>query len=326
MMRTRGQYIAVFQKISSPAVLVVLVGCLLVIDQCCSGTIIVDAAIPTSRQHVAGFLVPVPGGKKKTITSTLKKDGSSQNRPAFFVTERRVSPQKRNALALAAEAESASIMGVKEKLVQVESSTDRGRSVQGGEGEYKSIEALLEELESYNQYTEPTRSAYTGGSWTVGYTTAPPPSNGQLGPFRGIAMQVIDMEDKTYKNVLLVPPNDWLKASLDATWEEWDGELVQDNGDQKWKAPTTTTAAQKGATEKDDTVQDYGATCWRVTFEKLTISIFGTPIFTKLFENGTQRIWRTTYLDENTRIVRAGRTGSSNDEIPFYMTRTKKSD
>jgi hypothetical protein len=69
-----------------------------------------------------------------------------------------------------------------------------------------------------------------------------------------------------------------------------------------------------------DPNQDYGATSWVVTFESITIKLFGVPIVSQKFKN-TKRVWRTTYVDENTRIVRAGRTGQPKDEMFFYMTR-----
>ena len=64
-----------------------------------------------------------------------------------------------------------------------------------------------------------------------------------------------------------------------------------------------------------------GGSCWKVTFQSLTIRLFGRiPLFTQKFQN-TERIWRTTYCDDDTRIVRAGRTGRQDDEMLFYMTR-----
>eukprot|EP00978_Attheya_sp_CCMP212_P000224 scaffold430_cov49-Attheya_sp.AAC.2 len=156
---------------------------------------------------------------------------------------------------------------IKERLEEFVASTNRGRSVTDQDGE--SVEQLLKELDSCNEYKEPTRSPLTAGSWTVGYTTAPPPSNGQLGPFMGIAQQEINLDDKTYKNILIVPPNEWLKASLDAIWEEWDGELIQDDAASiaKW----TGKEVKQGSTNDDSngnketnsgtpTKVDYGAT------------------------------------------------------------------
>ena len=70
---------------------------------------------------------------------------------------------------------------------------------------------------------------------------------------------------------------------------------------------------------------DYGASNWLVTFQSLSIKFLGVQLFEKKFD-ATQRVWRTTYVDDQTRIVRAGRTGRKEDELVFYMTRAKDSD
>jgi hypothetical protein len=115
------------------------------------------------------------------------------------------------------------------------------------------------------------------------------------------------LDDGTYRNLLSVPPNDWLTASLDATWAEWDGVYLDDDDDDD-------------ATEVSNASQNAGGSCWKVTFQSLTIRLFGIPLFTKIFD-GVERVWRTTYVDDKTRIVRAGRTGREDDEMFFYMTR-----
>ena len=143
------------------------------------------------------------------------------------------------------------------------------------------------------------------GSWIVDYTTAPPPSNGQLGPFKGIARQVVSLQDGTYRNLLSFPPNDWLTASLDATYTEWDGVYLDED-------PSQETGVVSG--------DDVGGSCWKVTFQNLTIRLFGIPLVSKDFDN-VKRVWRTTYVDDTTRLVRAGRTGRQDDEMMFYMTR-----
>eukprot|EP00957_Ditylum_brightwellii_P211853 15366677-Ditylum_brightwellii.AAC.1 len=190
------------------------------------------------------------------------------------------------------------------------------------------------------------------GKWKVEYTTAPPPSNGQLGPFVGIARQVIDLDTKRYSNLLIVDPNEWLSATLDATWEEWDGVFLEKVGGFDGDNATSSSTILEGREEeeqKDDNQKkddspfgavlnwfrqstdtkestsiskkpDYGATSWRVTFDSLTIRFFGIPIVTKKFEN-TARVWRMSYLDDDTRVVRAGQTGKSEDDVVFYMTR-----
>ena len=188
-------------------------------------------------------------------------------------------------------------------------STDRGRKVSSEERE--ELETYFRELESRCTLPAPARSPFVQGSWSVEYTDASAPSNGQLGPFAGFAYQVVDLESGRYANVLKVPPNDWLTATLEATWKEWDGVLIQDDSNH---------SNELTVSETPDRNQDYGATSWVVTFESLTIKIFGFPVLSQKFKN-TKRVWRTTYVDENTRIVRAGRTGEKTDEMLFYMTR-----
>ena len=193
-------------------------------------------------------------------------------------------------------------------------STERGRKVSPEKRE--ELEAYFREIESLCKFPAPARSPFVQGNWLVEYTDASAPSNGQLGPFAGVAYQAVDLESGRYANILKVPPNDWLTATLEATWEEWDGIVIQDDSDNSVKSTTA-----GGVSESPDRNEDYGATSWVVTFESLTIKVFGFPVLSQKFKN-TKRVWRTTYVDENTRIVRAGRTGEKKDEMLFYMTRT----
>jgi hypothetical protein len=191
-------------------------------------------------------------------------------------------------------------------------STDRGRKVSTTQRE--ELETYFQDLEGQCTLAAPARSPFVEGSWEVEYTDAPSPSNGQLGPFAGFAYQEVDLESGRYANVLKVPPNDWLSATLEATWIEWDGVLIKDDREKS----SEETAAPAVVPD-----QDYGATSWVVTFESLTIKLFGIPVVSQKFNN-VKRVWRTTYVDENTRIVRAGRTGEYKDEMFFYMTRNKE--
>lgn len=202
--------------------------------------------------------------------------------------------------ATSVSANDANVVAMKQSLSAMVASTDRGRSITPQQ--QQQVEKSLQQLEATCTLKAPANSPLVDGSWIVDYTTAPPPSNGQLGPFKGIARQVVSLEDGTYRNLLTVPPNDWLTASLDATWTEWDGIYLDE------KSP------------EQDTTPDIGGSCWKVTFESLTIRLFALALFTQEFDN-TQRIWRTTYVDDETRIVRAGRTGRQDDEMTFYMTR-----
>lgn len=166
----------------------------------------------------------------------------------------------------------------------------------------------------------PARDSRNDGAWMVRYTTAPPPSNGRLGPFDGVARQVIDLKGGRYVNELSVPPHSWLRAVLNAQWSEWDGVLLLD--DKKDVGPSSSSLpadATATATDPDPNV-DYAATGWKVDFDDISIFVGGVKLFSKKFSD-TSRIWKTTYVDDDTRIVRAGRTGIEGDEFVFYMVR-----
>jgi hypothetical protein len=171
---------------------------------------------------------------------------------------------------------------------------------------------LIEAFEESNEspIPNPHRSPLYLGDWHVYWTDCPPPSNGVLGPFKGTSSQVIGGQGE-YQNLLRVPPNNWLSATLDGVWEEWDGNLLQDGKLQE-------------ITSSPDPSIDYGANCWKVTFVELRIELFERFTLVKQkFPPGTSRVWRTTYLDDKAgvRIVRAGRTGRVEDEYVFYTKR-----
>eukprot|EP00536_Pseudo-nitzschia_multiseries_P008992 jgi/Psemu1/306220/fgenesh1_kg.241_\ len=181
------------------------------------------------------------------------------------------------------------------------------------------------------------------GNWIVEYTTAPPPSNGKLGPFVGIARQIIDLDKGTYVNYLSVPGDiekEFLSAKLEATFEEWDGTLLKDDRDENsdsgvdsdgltstepppptnWLQSSISSIFQPQSNKKSAT--DYGSDSWKVDFKTLTIKLFGYTLLQKSFDEGTSRVWKMSYLDgDGTRIVRAGRTGKDEDAMLFYMKR-----
>jgi len=173
-------------------------------------------------------------------------------------------------------------------------------------------ETWLCRLEALNANTQPNRDPAYLGDWHVWYTNAPPPSNGQLGPFQGTAAQSIeDASTRSYQNLLGVPPNDWLTATLDGVWEDWDGVYLDSNADDVTDAVAV------------DKTMDWGAAHWKVTFLRLRITLFRKfNVVDKEFPPGTSRVWRTTYLDDEIRIVRAGKTGRIEDEMVFYTKRT----
>ena len=147
-----------------------------------------------------------------------------------------------------------------------------------------------------------------------------------------MAKQVIDLQKGTYKNELYVggsgadeDQNAWLSAVLEATWKEWDGVYLDDNddssNDENDGEASDTSSNTNTASSTPPAIIDHGATTWRVDFVSLTLSIFQVPIFTQTFQEGTARTWKMTYLDEDTRIVRAGKTGRGEDDWIFYMRR-----
>ena len=129
--------------------------------------------------------------------------------------------------------ENETINDLKSKIRTEIAPTKRGLSTTTTQSQ--NIETLIQSLESKCPLSEPARSPLMGGSWIVDYTTAPPPSNGKLGPFVGFARQRIDLDKRTYVNYLSVPGDDldkeWLSAKLVATFEEWDGKFLQDDRD-----------------------------------------------------------------------------------------------
>lgn len=178
----------------------------------------------------------------------------------------------------------------------------------------ESLEPVFAQIEAHNSNAEPNRSPLYKGIWHVWYTNCPPPSNGKLGPFQGSAEQdITPVGSNTYNNILRLPShsgdNEWLTVVLRGIWEDWNGIELDSDSD------------VLGSKTED---MDWGAAFWKVTFKKLEFSLFGNQFASIDFPPDTARIWRTTYLDETTRIVRAGRTGRKEDESVFYMKRSPR--
>lgn len=247
-----------------------------------------------------------------------------------------------NALGSTAESTEA-IKDLKLEIEKEIKSTKRGLSATP---EKKAqVDALVQKLESLCPYDEPARMPDMEGKWIVDYTTAPPPSNGKLGPFVGIARQIINLDDGTYVNYLSVPGDiekEFLSAKLVATFEEWDGKLLKDDrieiddvgddddnfSDSSSNTVTTPTNWVESISsifkpqpqQKLESNPDYGADSWKVDFKTLTIKLFGFKLIEKSFDEGTSRVWKMSYLDKDgTRVVRAGRTGKDEDAMLFYM-------
>ena len=251
------------------------------------------------------------------------------------------------------------VSSMKSKIMKEIATTKRGLSA--NLQQRISIEQTIQALEQLCPVAEPARDPRMAGRWVVQYTTAPPPSNGQLGPFVGVAKQEIDLKNGTYKNILRVGPSDWLSATLDAIWQEWDGALLEETdekGRKNWMQGTVTLESDEGnayaepseqkegestsgtpwgnafnsirnafegagsrnSEEQQSIEPDYGAANWLVTFKSLNISLFGATVFTQQFQEKS-RVWKMTYIDDDTRVVRAGRTGREEDDVVFYMSK-----
>ena len=101
---------------------------------------------------------------------------------------------------------------------------------------------------------------------------------------------------------------------LDGIWEDWDGIEIKEGEE----------ATVESSPSTNSTGQDWGAKFWKVTFLRLNFNLFGKRVLRKDFPAGVARVWRTTYLDNDTRIVRAGGTGRVDDESVFYMKRSPR--
>ena len=225
-------------------------------------------------------------------------------------------------------AESTAIADLKAQILASIEPTKRGLSTT--EQQRGKIEAQIRSLEAACPLDEPARDPRMAGGWEVLYTTAPPPSNGKLGPFVGVAKQAIDLQGGGYKNILQVGSEDnvWLSAVLDASWEEWNGELLEEkskDGGEKWRAAVVDAAEVSSGEETTDSsdgnnanganpspwdglmsmfggqsgdktkkTADFGATSWKVDFKTITISLFGIPLLKNTFPENTARVWKMT--------------------------------
>ena len=169
----------------------------------------------------------------------------------------------------------------------------------------RGLSGLCRSLESANPNPEPatTQAQAQEGTWRVRFSDAPPPSNGQLGPFAGEAFQIIDVEKQCYENLLSLGGGA-VEVSLLADWKV--------NGPAEW----------------------------RVAFRSIQFRALGFRFPRIRFPEGTERTWCLTYVDDDTRVVRAGVDGGNSvsrnlgligggegeakDAYLFYMTKEKE--
>lgn len=219
--------------------------------------------------------------------STTKKQGTA---PDLFASR---GPQFNLSSTPTTDAENTTLQEKKNAILDAISSTNYG--IGATEAQKKLIDALICNLEALNPTADPAQSPSVEGTWRVRYSTAPPPSNGQLGPLRGAAIQSLDLRAGVYANEILIGSDEakpWLSAVLIAGWKDM-----------------------------EDGVN------WMVNFKTITLTLFGMfDLFTIKFDEGTSRMWKTTFLDGDTRIVRAGvtesegkRMGKSSDLEDYYI-------
>ena len=136
------------------------------------------------------------------------------------------------------------------------------------------VDELCRELEVINPTESPAGAGIdtAEGRWQVRFSDAPPPSNGALGPVRGEAFQIVDVERNSYVNELSLGGG-LLTLSLAADF-----------------APSSDASL-------------------RVAFRTIVVSVLGLTFPPITFPAGTERTWLLTYVDADTRIVRAGVDG-----------------
>jgi hypothetical protein len=191
---------------------------------------------------------------------------SPASRPVAARTRTRASSSS----SVETSASSAELAAAKRAVLEAVEGTSRG--LRCDDARRAAVERAISALERLNPTPAPAASPLQAGSWEVMYSTAPPPSNGALGPFPGVAYQDIDYDGGTYVNRLVLP-RDWLGATLSARWERIGEDTVVVAGDLRRR-------------------------------RRLRVS---PKLFSKKFKD-VERVWDQTFVDADTRVVRAART------------------
>lgn len=157
----------------------------------------------------------------------------------------------------------------------------------------REISSIVEELEGRNPTERPALSDRMSGFWRMHYTDFSPPatSSGKLGPFIGEVYQDLYPTNQTSSSGVI-------ENILRITFPPIVGALVA-----------------KQRIVADDT--------WSIEFQRLSNKIadfIQLPIGT--FPPGSQiRLWQITYLDDDLRIMRAGRLPLRCDESFIFIFR-----
>ena len=155
------------------------------------------------------------------------------------------------------------------------------------------INSIIASLEKLNPTTTPALSEKMNGFWRMDYTDFSPPatSSGKLGPFIGEVYQDLYGSNQTSTAGII-------KNILRIKFPPIIGALVA-----------------KQRIVADDT--------WSIEFDRLSNKVAGLiqlPIVA--FPPGSQlRLWQITYLDDDLRIMRAGRLPLRRDESFIFIFR-----
>lgn len=183
------------------------------------------------------------------------------------------------------------ILDLKRSLSDVVSKT-QPNGINAAPDQRKEVNMIVKQLEKVNPTNSPAKSPLMNGFWRMTYTDFMPaaPSSGQLGPFIGDVYQDLDNDAGIIKNI------------LDIKFPPLVGALI---------------AKQR--------VKDKAT--WEIEFDRVGNKIGGfLSLPTKKFIPGDQiRLWEITYLDQNTRIMRARRPESLRaDSFLFILEKEDK--
>jgi hypothetical protein len=212
----------------------------------------------TASVSVDGYLIRSQYSSSKRVTSLSSKIDPFTFIPAVF----RGGKDQKNE----------NLQNVKAELLQQTFGTQNG--IYATESQRQAVTSIVQTLEKLNTSTFSNISTSTklNGNWRLIYTTNKGSSAGKIGPWIGKVNQIIDMEGKTYQNVLTFGPSRLLQGSLNATWDV------------------------------------LSKTSWRVKFLDIEFKLLNA--FTVL-EKPLQAtgIWRMSYLDDSLRILYASGEG-----------------
>lgn len=176
----------------------------------------------------------------------------------------------------------------------------------------KEIETLVSQIEKNNPTKSPSTSDLMNGYWRLLYTDFDPPaeSSGKLGPFVGDVFQDLNSKKLLIKNIL--------KVGFPSIIGALTANLSIPNGN-TWYVIILLfliDVLQQSLNTRIHSIYR------EIEFDRVENSIFGIPLPSKVFPPKSQiRVWRITYLDQDLRIMRAGRPESKPSEYFIFILR-----